>query len=462
MRSTHAQRTPRSNSGSSWNWILIIGIIIGGVLLSSLFRGNSSDTTTGAYLSVIPGSGSEVYIKPINGSAKLISEEEKLFSSDTSLSVSNGIAQIQSSFIDGYLDKSSEMSYKERLESGEKIDFNRWRLWIESKGDIILQMKNLEATIKAGDIVMAEQPNQIFSTLYVLKGNINIAAWGSNYTLTPGKKIMISKSDLANPGTTLDMLAGAIGDSLRQDSLFVLRNGASYLDAVPDTEYTTGTVIQNPLGSGTIIPSEKKYVEIRTPLDQSIITTNTVDIIWELFSSEVQKVTINDIDAIVSPVDKSFMLKWVAMSNDITNIVYKAYAKDSTLLERWVITLYPKNRQSGTEKLTPTTFPINDRDYRVVSPSENPYITTDTSVTVSGTVPRNTVQYIMVNNYRLKKFVANSTTWYYYANMDYDTMKDGINLYEINFYGEWDQLLSKQLFTIVKEQKKMVSGEVIQ
>lgn len=106
------------------------------------------------------------------------------------------------------------------------------------------------------------------------------------------------------------------------------------------------------------------------------------------------------------------------------NIVYKVYSKDSVILERGVLSLYPKNRQSGTEKLTPTNFPVNDKDYKILNPTENPYKTTDSSITVSGVVPKNTVQYIMVNNFRLKKFVPNSTTWYYYANADYDTMKE--------------------------------------
>ncbi len=188
----------------------------------------------------------------------------------------------------------------------------------------------------------------------------------------------------------------------------------------------------------------------------------TIDIFGKILSNEVKRVTLNDIDAIVSPVDESFTLKWIQITNDIMNIVYKAYSKDAILLERWVLTLYPKNRQWWVDKLTPNNFPINDKDYRVLSPSENPFITTDTSVTVSGIVPKNTVQYILVNNYRLKKFVPFSSSWYYYANMDYDTMKDGINLYEIWFYGSSNQLLSTQLFTVVKEGKGPVSGEMIQ
>jgi hypothetical protein len=87
----------------------------------------------GTAISVTPGSGSEVYIKPATGSAKQITEKENLYTTDTSLSVTSGIATFLSEFIDGTIDKSSEMSYKESLTDGEKIEFSRGRLWVESK-----------------------------------------------------------------------------------------------------------------------------------------------------------------------------------------------------------------------------------------------------------------------------------------------------------------------------------------
>jgi len=70
------------------------------------------------------------------------------------------------------------------------------------------------------------------------------------------------------------------------------------------------------------------------------------------------------------------------------------------------------------------------------------------------------VSYIVVNDYRLQKYTANTTTWYYFANMDNETMRDGINLYTIKFYGPKDDILYTQLFTIIKESKNVtLSGE---
>ncbi|MFZ2256177.1 MAG: hypothetical protein WAW59_00560 [Patescibacteria group bacterium] len=65
-----------------------------------------------------------------------------------------------------------------------------------------------------------------------------------------------------------------------------------------------------------------------------------------------------------------------------------------------------------------------------------------------------------MNDYRLQQFRAKSSSWYYFANMDYGTMKDGLNLYTIKFYRADNTLLYSQPFTIIKESKNAtVSGE---
>lgn len=133
MRSSSSHRAIRSVSSIPWSWIIIVGAIIGIILFNSLLSGRDSDDAMGTALSVNPGSGSEVYIKPATGSAKQISEMEQLYTTDTSLSVTSGVATFSSEFIDGTIDKSSEMAYRERLADGEKIEFSRGRLWVESK-----------------------------------------------------------------------------------------------------------------------------------------------------------------------------------------------------------------------------------------------------------------------------------------------------------------------------------------
>ena len=47
-----------------------------------------------------------------------------------------------------------------------------WLSQLLSNGEI--QLKNITVKTKAGDIVMVEQNNQIYSTVYALRGDITI------------------------------------------------------------------------------------------------------------------------------------------------------------------------------------------------------------------------------------------------------------------------------------------------
>jgi hypothetical protein len=75
------------------------------------------------------------------------------------------------------------------------------------------------------------------------------------HVLKAGKKIMISKSDLANPGTTLDMLSGDIDDSIQQNPLFILKNGATLLSSITLSPSDSQTLTGSTTISGAIIGS---------------------------------------------------------------------------------------------------------------------------------------------------------------------------------------------------------------
>lgn len=383
-----------------------------------------------------------------------IEESGKLYPHDVSLSVTAGQANLAKWTYNIFLDKGTQVSYKSLSWSEKTITLTRWRLWSEGTEGYNLKLKNLDAKLHAGDVILAEQQSQVYSIIYVLRGSVNIVSGWRNMVLGAGQRLMISQSDLANPSTTLDGLSGKIDDAIRQNAFFIAHGGEAYLSSLSDktTEKNlTGTVF-----SGNISPSGK-YIEMTTPADGSVISTETIDINGKISSPDIKKVTINGKEAKISPVDEIFFLKWFPITSDTTDLVYKAYDAGSNLIERWVITVFSKNKMS-TDKLVPTTFSTGDTKFRFTNPLENPYRTNDKAVTVSGVVPKDTVEYITVNGFRLKKFVPKSTTWYYYANIGYDTMKEWFNLYEIRFYGPDDTLITAQAFTIIKE-GSTVSGE---
>lgn len=69
---------------------------------------------------------------------------------------------------------------------------------------------------------------------------------------------------------------------------------------------------------------------------------------------------------------------------------------------------------------------------------------------MDGVVPAATVDYIMVNDFRLSKFPSGGTDWYYFANAQFGNLNPGMNLYEIEYYDDADELIHRQLFVINK------------
>lgn len=182
-----------------------------------------------------------------------------------------------------------------------------------------------------------------------------------------------------------------------------------------------------------------------------------MDIEGKITNPSVSKVTIGDKEAKIDAAASSFSFKGYPLPENANNLVYKAFDKDGNLLAKSVLTVYSsvkKTQTQETNKPTVTTFPISDKDFRIVAPTENPYKTTENVVRMEGRLPKGAVKYITVNGFRLSKFTQYGTYWYYFANKDYGTMNDGINTYEIKYFGENDDVVKTSQFIIVKETAK--------
>lgn len=212
--------------------------------------------------------------------------------------------------------------------------------------------------------------------------------------------------------------------------------------------------------SGTLLSTSEKYIEISTPTDESTVSSATIDIAGKILNPLVTRVTINDQEATVSPVEMTFTLSDFTITDSVTNIVYKAFDSQKNLLQKSVLTVYA-NTSAITQTTRPsvTTYPVSDENFKIIAPTENPYKTTEDVIQIQGSVPANLVKYITVNNFRLTKFIPYSTTWYYFANKEYDTMNEGINEYTIQYFDINDSLLSTGKFIIVKETQQVTTEE---
>ena len=124
---------------------------------------------------------------------------------------------------------------------------------------------------------------------------------------------MVSASDVVNTQTKLSELAGPIDESITQNDLFTRNNGASYLTESSENATTTGSGTSQS-GSTTSSGSSEntpgaKYIEITQPTDGLNTKGTTVTIMGNILNNEVRKVTFNDIDASVSPVNENFILQ---------------------------------------------------------------------------------------------------------------------------------------------------------
>lgn len=419
-------------------------------ILKSFFGTTSWKDDTVGWLTV---SGSwKIVITNTNGKKRDVELSDIYSSSDSLVSILSGNAHITGNNLDVWADKWAEISYENINSSGSILSITQWRSWIEGGWDSLVRLKHIDLALSEWSIVLVEQ-QRIYSIAYILKWNAQVRASGSrDYSLSAGKGIKVSQSDLINPWTSLASLSDAIDDSIKQNPFFISRNGQEILEK-NIVKIETGSVVPA-ISSGIILLQTStwgKSLLITSPIDGSVVVGTSLKVEGKVLNPLITRVMINDREALINKQSQSFSLVWIPITNDTIDIVYKGYNEGGNILERGVLTVYSEEKKQGTDKLVPTTFPTSDKTFRILSPSENPYKTTFNSVTVSWSVPKNTVDYITVNNFRLKKFISNGSTWYYYANTSYGTMKEWFNLYEIKFYDANNTLLSTQLFTIIKE-----------
>jgi len=120
-----------------------------------------------------------------------------------------------------------------------------------------------------------------------------------------------------------------------------------------------------------------------------MVTKWSIVVSWNIHWDTIKRITLNDIDAIISPVNKTFVIKDFPITADTTNIVYKAYDDRGNMVDRWVISVFAsKEALSGNNKLIPNNFPLASKDFKIVFPTENPYKTTDLQVKVQWSVTK--------------------------------------------------------------------------
>lgn len=61
-------------------------------------------------------------------------------------------------------------------------------------------------------------------------------------------------------------------------------------------------------------------------------------------------------------------------------------------------------KKSTQKKPDVINYPVSSKDFKIISPAENPFKTTDSAVKIRGSFAPDLVKFIKVNNYQLQQF----------------------------------------------------------
>jgi hypothetical protein len=194
-----------------------------------------------------------------------------------------------------------------------------------------------------------------------------------------------------SPGALTDKI-NPLEDFFKQSNLFIKHNGSAYLSAGSDSSLSlSGTLSGTGItASGSILQNTgmKRDIIITYPQDEGTSDTQSIDITGNIGDGRIVKVTFNEKDAAINVAEKSFILKGYQLTNEVNDIVYKTFDKDASLVSKGTFTVYlsKKVKKDEENKATVTTYPLSDKDFRIVAPAENPYKTTDNVVRIEGRV----------------------------------------------------------------------------
>lgn len=433
--------------------IAIIFILIIKMIISSWNVGKS--TSTWSSMLVTPAEKAEAYIY-LWEIKKQIEWATKFYSTDKEIRVESWEVTINkentSSVI--YLNKNWELAYKWDDAENSVFELINWETFIETK-DIAYRFKlNLfEVQIPKQSVVMLYR-TVVWNSIYVLKWEANLLINNKNIKVWVGQQLELTNFD---KDVNVESKISPINDDLRWNNDFYIKHNWDYYLKSNSATWSWETLSWSWWTWSLSSDWLKKSILITYPEDEQTVNTNLIDIEGKIVSSRIEKVTINDKEALLNKEVKTFSLKWFKLASSVNNLVYKTYDKDSLLISKWVLTIYSSNSKQDDKEITPkvTNYPISSKDFSMTTPWENPYKTSEDFVKIEWKISKAwAVKYITVNDYKLTKFSVWWTSWYYFANKNWGTMKDGINNYEVKFFWENDELLYTQMVIIVREDKQ--------
>lgn len=391
---------------------------------------------------------------------KIKLENEANIYKNEKLSVANWNLNIKDKTTDFVLNKLWELKYNEdwsyTLYSSD--------LWVKTNSWVNIEMRYAKVSSNSNSIFSLSQ-NEVASTIYILSWIVDIKnlAWKTT-TLQKWDKLVIMRNNANDENLDLSLLKEQIDDYIKTDDWFIKNNWNYYLSHSWTSEFNSWILNLSWTTSNWSIFSNNitnSYISFDNLFDEQEVNTNILDINWTILSDNVSKIEINNKDAIIDKSSETFNFKWFKLESKINDLVYKIYDEWNKLLTKWIITIYSINNKDNSDNIKKTNlaqvenYPIISSPlYQIISPKQNPYITSDNIIRIEWTTPPWIVEKIVINNFELKKFPKFGSYWSYFANNEFWNLKDWVNIYKIQYFDvEW-KLIHENNFTIIKETKK--------
>lgn len=438
-------------------FVVVIFIFI----LNYIFWGDSTPVeTTGDNSSLsltLSSPQTEAYVEYTWGNKSKIEWDVLLYKSEK-LQVASESVKLSEEWVTFHLNRLWELRFNE----DKTFTLYSSDLWGDTKKDINIEMRYAKVKAISGSVFSLSQ-NEVASTIYVVSGTIEVQnlAWAST-VLKKWEKLVIMRNNANDKNADLALSKEVIDEYIKNEDWFLKNNWNFYLSQTEESNTQTWTT---QTGSTQVSTwwGQQSYITFNNLFDDAEVSADKTDIIGTIVDDRVAIININGKSADVDTANKTFSIKEVSTSARVNDLVYKIYDSSSTLLYKWVMTLHNSKGSGNTTTSwgTPSwlaqvqNYPIASSPlYQILTPKQNPYTTTENVVRIEWNVPARTVKKIIINDFQLQKFTANSTYWQYFANSEFGNLKPGVNIYKIQFYWEADTVVYETNFTIIKEEEQ--------
>ena len=444
---------------AAWQrYVLPVGIAFVGLLLIVSFfsRGGAGAAKTGSFVEVAPDAADATVRIVYNGAVgdATIDKAEKVYKDEKAVA-DKGVATVKvpGSDSDYRLKERGRLKFLGAQGGTYAFQLENSELWArERAGNATFKMSYLDVVPDAGSVVDLFQ-NQVASTVYVVAGSATVGGKGGTGTVTAGNKVTVLSGDAAGDPSAKQE---PIDDAFRTSAWFTANGGAAAMAG----GQTAGTGSMAPAMSGEAGTRPAAGVTFDYPTDELTVEAATVDVSGT--APRAAQVVVAGKSVAVDAATRKFTVAGVALAEGANDLVWKALDAEGTTLDKGVLTVYAPKKKASAAGLPNkvVSYPISDKDYKILAPAGNPYTTSEDFVKISGQVPAGVVDHITVNDFQLQKsFRKGGTSWYYFANKEFGTLGDGLNLYKIRYYAADGKLLLESLFTIVREAAPAVSSE---